>query len=232
MEAFLNPETFQAAVAAAALATEVSQEEWLANAVGAQAAAAAGPQAAGRDLEAAMAETAVAETEDMVVEPTAAEAPAGQSEPSVEELLQQYLRRLRRVERVVFPSLSHQASRRAFQERLEASFADLRAAHVRQRREFREQVRHLQDAVALVQRQQGVVEGGVDLAAATWQRRWDGFGLHERIVVLRLNALERRVFGPAVAAVVATDEDLASLARAGSNNWPVEWGPPPVHQIF
>ena len=59
MEAFLNPKTFQAAVAAAALATGVSQEECLANAVGAQPAAAAGPQAAGEAAQAAVAASEV-----------------------------------------------------------------------------------------------------------------------------------------------------------------------------
>ena len=175
------------------------------------------------------AQTAVAVAENEA-ESAAAEAPAGEPESAVavEELLQQYLRRLRRVERIVFPPIPaqptvvdlllqlHERQTRLAQylENLEASFGDLRVTQLRQHNVVARRVTQLQ--------------GAVDAATARYQRRWEGFALHLQVLegrleassaVLegRLGALERRVPPPpprpAVAANAVLEGRLGALER-------------------
>ena len=178
------------------------------------------------------AQTAVAVGE-AEAEPAAADAPAGEPESAVavEELLQQYLQRLRRMERIVFPPIHrqptvvdlvlqlHERQNRLaqYQENLEASFGDLRVNQMREHSVVARRVRQLQ--------------GALDAATARYQRRWDGFALHLQALEGRLGALERRVPAPPPRPAVAAQEgalDIAELqARPGAEGWPAEWDPPP-----
>ena len=171
------------------------------------------------------AQTAVA-VADAEAEAAAAEAPPGEPESSVEELLQRYLRRLRRVEGIVFPPIPrrptvvelslqlHERQNRLaqFLENLEASFGDLRANQLRQHNVLARRVRQLQ--------------GALDTATAAWQRRSDGFALHLQVLEGRLGALERRVPPPPPRPAVAAQEG----AGPGTEDWPPEWDPPPGYE--
>ena len=196
--------------------------------------------------QAAQTAVAVAEAE---AEPAAADAPAGEPESAVavEELLQQYLQRLRRVERIVFPPIPrqptvvdlvlqlHERQNRLaqYQENLEASFGDLRVNQLREHNVVARRVTRLQ--------------GAVNAATARYQRRWEGFALHLQVLEGRLDAsnavlerrlaaLERRMPAPPPRPAVAAQEGALDAegwpaewdqARPGTEGWPAEWDPPP-----
>ena len=153
------------------------------------------------------AEPAVAEE---AAEPAAAAAQPVQPEPSVEELLRQYLRRLRRVERVVFPAPGVRATVVELAVQLHARQDRLRGAQEVQLRE-----------INLVARRVRQIQADLEHATGRWQRRADGFGLRLQALEGRLNALERRIPPAPPRPAVAAEEGGAR---------PPEWDPPPGHE--